>query len=422
MSRMLALAVAAWLTVLALPCGQAAAGRLVREVTIGPVRLAHFSNAIIEPDMRSPKSAAFTPDGKLLLINALEAGTTFAYETGTWRKVWAVRHVFPASEQQREEALIPDHLRQFFAFPPRPQAWTGKPVEMAISPDGRLAYVTSYRKDFDAHGHLASSVSIIDIAAGKIVASLPSGPIPKSLAVSPDGSRLVVADWGDNTVSVWELAKDGLPLRLVNHFAAGKRLDVSGLTGDRDVECGYCLRGTIFASDGKTVLISRMSRKNGLDVVDAVSGQHLGFKGVPTSLRHLACAKGLVYAASSAGKCLATITESLLVADRDRPTKAAWHVHKTGSSVRTIAVAGNLLVAALHGRQEIALYDAASLEQLDVLPAPAWPVGASLSPDGTWVAVTAQGYHGSGGNMVAIYRILPDDPAAPPVVAADSSR
>lgn len=404
-----------WLAVLVLFCGPAGAGRLVREVTIGTFRLSHFPSAVIEPDMHSPKSAAFTPDGKLLLVNALEAGKTFAYETGTWRKVWEVRHVFAASEQTRHEALIPDALRHFFDFPPTPRAWTGKPVELAITPDGRLAYSSSYRKDFDQHGHLASSISVIDIATGTLVASLPSGPIPKSLAISPDGSRLVVADWGDNTVSVWELAKNGLPLRLVNHFAAGKRLAVSGLTGDRDVECGWCLRGTTFASDGETALISRMSRKNGLDMVDAASGRHLGFiKGVPTSLRHLVCAGGTVYASSGAGRCLASIRESRLLATSAGPAKAAWHVHKTGSSVRTIAVAGGLLVAALHDRQEIGLYDAATLEQLDVLPAPAWPVGACLSPDGTRAVITAQGFHGSGGNLVAIYRIEADPPAEAP--------
>lgn len=397
--------------------GLAHGARLVREVSIGTFRLSHFPRSVIEPDMHSPKSVAFTPDGRLLLINALEAGKTFAFETGTWRKAWQVSHAFPASEQARHEALIPDNLRQYFDFPPKARAWTGKPVEMAITPDGRLAYVTSYRKNFDPHGHLASSVSIIDIAAGKLIASLPSGPIPKSPAISPDGTRLVVADWGDNTVSVWELGKDGLPLRLVNHFAVGKRLDVSGLTGNRDVQCGYCLRGTTFASDGKTVLISRMSRNNGLDIVDAVSGAHVGFlPDVPTSLRHLVCTRGMVYASSSAGKCLASIKEATLLSPKHKPRRENWRVRKADSGVRTIAVAGDVLVAAMHGRKEIGLYDAASLAPLERLPTAAWPVGACVSPDNRWIAVTAQGYHGSGGNMVAVYRL--EDDRQPTVVCS----
>lgn len=397
--------------------------RLLREVSIGTFRLSHFPRSVIEQDMHSPKSVAFTPDGRLLLINALEAAKTFAFETGTWRKVWEVSHTFPASEQSRQEARIPENLRHFFEFPPHPRAWQGKPVEMAVTPDGRLAYVTSYRRDFDQHGHLASSISVIDIATGKLVASLPSGPIPKSLAIAPDGTRLVVADWGDNTVSVWELGKDGLPLRLINHFAAGKRLNVSGLTGNRDVQCGYCLRGTTFASDGKTVLISRMSLNNGLDVVDAVSGTHIGFlSGVPTSLRHLVCAGGKVYASSSAGRCLASIAEAKLLSHDDKPRKKSWRVRKTDSSVRTIAVSGNVLIAALHGAKEIGLYDAASLKPLETLPAAAWPVGACVSPDGQWVAVTAQGYQGSGGNMVAVYRLENDSQPAPRLVEALSPK
>lgn len=384
--------------------------RLAREVSIGTFRLSHFPKSVIEPGMHSPKSAAFTPDGRLLLINALEAGKTFAFETGTWRKVWELRHAFPASEQTRHQALVPKKLQRFFAFPAKARAWTGKPVEMAITPDGRRAYISSYRKNFDPHGHLASSISVIDIASGKLVASLPSGPIPKSLAIAPDGTRLVVADWGDNTVSTWELDKDGMPLRLVNHFAAGKRLRVSGLTGNRDVQCGYCLRGTTFASDGKTVLISRMSRRHGLDIVDAVSGRHVGFlPDVPASLRHLVCSGGMVYASSASGRCLAAIKETRLLS-RQNMTKNAWQVHKTGSSVRTIVVAGNVLVAALHGRKEIALYAASGLKPLGKLPTPAWPVGACVSPDNRWIVVTAQGYRASGGNMVSVYRLK-----APPV-------
>ena len=387
---------------------QAVANEIVREAIIGLHKVAHFPRFIAEPEMLSPKSAGFSPDGRLLVVNALEAGKTFAFAVGTWEKVWEVRHVFPAAEQAQHQALIPEQFRKFFDFPPTPRAWSGKPVEMAFSPDGRLLYVSSYRKDFDPHGLLASSVSVIETATGTIVASLPTGPIPKSLAVSPDGSRLVIADWGDNTVSVWELGPDGRPAHLLDHFAAGKRLALAGLTGDRDVACGWCLRGVTFSPDGKTALVNRMSRVNGLDLVDAVSGKHLGFKNcVPTSLRHLAAADGKIFVSSPAGKFIASIDYATLVSLPAATSRQAWNIRKTHSTVRTIAVSGGLIVAALHEKQEIAIYDAASLASLGSLPAPAWPVGAGLSPDRQWAVVTAQGYKGSGGHVVAIYKLTP---------------
>lgn len=385
---------------------------LTREAVIGIHPVSGFPAFIAEPGMRSPKSAAFSPDGRLLVINALEAGKTFAYAVGTWKKVWEVRHKFPAAAQTRQAGMIPVRLKKFFAFPAKPRGWSGKPVEMAFTPDGRLLYVTSYRKDFDPHGHLASSVSVIETSSGKIVASLPSGPIPKSLAIAPDGSRLVVADWGDNTISVWALDKDGLPRKLLQHFAAGKRLDVAKLDGDRDKQCGWCLRGVVFAPDGSIALVSRMSRVNGLDVVDAVSGKHLGLKrGVPSSLRHLVWSGDKLFASSCAGRFVASIEgPDVVAADSDTAMRAAWKIHKTGSSVRTIAVSGALVLATLHQSQKIGLYDASTLKCLASIPAPAWPVGACLSPDESWAVVTSQGYKGSGGNTVSIFKIQIDQP------------
>ncbi len=376
---------------------------------IGVAPMQGFQKFIPETDMISPKSAAFSPDGQLLVVNALEAGKTFAYAVGTWEKVWEVRHVFPASEQSKHLAIIPDRLKGYFDFPSPPKGWFGKPVEMAFTPDGRFLYISSYRKDFDKHGHYASSVSVIDTAAGKIVESLPSGPIPKSLEISPDGTRLIVADWGDNTISVWGLGVEGRPVALVNHFAAGERLNLSGLTGDRDVQCGWCLRGVAITSDGTVAFVSRMSKKHGLDLVDLTSGEYIGFKGgVPASLAYLVRAGQRIYASSCAGKIIARIDEhELLDLDKGKERPSTWRTKNTGSIMRTVTAAGGLIVAALHEAQQIGIFDANTLALIGMEQAPAWPVGACISPDLQWVAVTAQGYKGSGGHKVAVYRVTP---------------
>jgi hypothetical protein len=50
-------------------------------------------------------------------------------------------------------------------------------------------------------------------------------------------------------------------------------------------------------------------------------------------------------------------------------SRQAWKIKKAGSTVRTIAIAVGIIIAALHEKQEIAVYDAASLECLGSLPA-----------------------------------------------------
>jgi len=76
-------------------------------------------------------------------------------------------------------------------FPIRDQKT--KPVRVAFSPDGRLAYVTE---------GAAGSVSVVDVAARRVIDTIVVGRRPWGIALTPDGSRLYTADGRSNTVSV----------------------------------------------------------------------------------------------------------------------------------------------------------------------------------------------------------------------------
>ena len=68
-----------------------------------------------------------------------------------------------------------------------------KPVRIAFSPDARLAYLTE---------GAAATVSVVDVAASRVVDTIPVGKRPWGIALSPDAKRLYTADGRSNQVSV----------------------------------------------------------------------------------------------------------------------------------------------------------------------------------------------------------------------------
>jgi len=75
---------------------------------------------------------------------------------------------------------------------------TTKPTGIAISPDGRWAYVANGR---------ANQVSVLDMQDRKVVASIPVGERPWGVALTPDGATLYVASGRSNAITVVSTAK-----------------------------------------------------------------------------------------------------------------------------------------------------------------------------------------------------------------------
>ena len=68
-----------------------------------------------------------------------------------------------------------------------------------LTPDGSNIYVT--------HGINTTAVSAIDAATNNLIATIPVGNNPAGVAVTPDGAKIYVANFGSNTVSV--IIRDG---------------------------------------------------------------------------------------------------------------------------------------------------------------------------------------------------------------------
>jgi YVTN family beta-propeller protein len=77
------------------------------------------------------------------------------------------------------------------------------PSSVAASPDGRFVYVTNNRgPDF--------SVSVIEVSSNRVVATVPTGSTPTGVAVSPDGRFAYVVNRGAGTVSAIDTATNAV--------------------------------------------------------------------------------------------------------------------------------------------------------------------------------------------------------------------
>jgi YVTN family beta-propeller protein len=133
----------------------------------------------------------------------------------------------------------------------------GSPVEAAFTPDGRFVYVSNYKIFGEGFNPVAddecnrgnwddSFVYKIDVQTFEIVAVVPTGAVPKFLAVTPDGSKLVVSNWCGFDVSIIDTATD---------------------TEVRRIDVGRHPRGVAIRSDSQVAYVTVMGEHR-IDVID----------------------------------------------------------------------------------------------------------------------------------------------------------
>ena len=75
----------------------------------------------------------------------------------------------------------------------------GKPVDVAIAPNGGRAYVVDEQR---------GTVIVIDTATNAAIASIPVGGEPRGIAIAPNGAAAAVTNFADGTLSIVNLATD----------------------------------------------------------------------------------------------------------------------------------------------------------------------------------------------------------------------
>lgn len=370
-----------------------------------------------DTDIFSPKSATFSPDGKLFYINSLEGGRTVVYDSETLDKKAVIDYKFGASD-----SAIMAPLSGFYKFTHYPGGerlpFMGKPVESTWSHGGRYLWVPFYRRTFDINAQDPSAIAVVDTRSHSIIRVFETGPLPKMVATSNKGDLIAITHWGDNTVGFIDISSpDPSRWRHLPPVTVGHRLELNfplDKTVNRDANSGFLLRGTIFTPDDRYLLVSGMAGP--LQVIDMESHRHIGSVHSLYGIRHLDISNGRLYGSQNIAATVVSIDLDSLTGAIDHAKTTASRTIGTGGPVRHCKVGkgartlsaspdGAYLFVACNSASAVYAVDAATMTVADTIRCDSYPVGLALSSDGHRMIVTSQGRDHNGGNAVNIFRI-----------------
>lgn len=371
-------------------------------------------------NINSPKSVNYLPEKGKFYVQSLEGNETVVYDLKSLKKLKVIVHDFNAANQhlfKDGEYTLFDYKFQFRKG--SYNTFKGKPVESCFSHNGRFLWVTYYRRSYDPNAINPSAVAIIDTNTDEIVRVMPAGVLPKMIATSSDNKYVAVTHWGDNTISIIDIqGEDPFAFKYVNHLVVERRLELSfGVNEkvDRDVNCGYCLRGTVFTPDSKYLLVGRMGG-GGIAVFDVEQGfRYMGVTFTQyNNIRHLVVSGNDLLVSTNSNGFVQKIDLSRFIQHRiahDGQTSTlveGWQNCYVGPGVRTISVTsdGKYIFACVNEASKIVAVDAATMRVVSEIPADSFPVGMEITDTNDFLLVTAQGKSNSGGgHSVTIYKL-----------------
>ncbi len=384
-------------------------------------RNARPSNALdkYDTDINSPKSVNYLPSKNKFYVQSLEGYETVVYDLATFSKLKTIRHTFNASNQHLFREGEYTAFDYNFRFRKSDfNHFSGKPVESCFSHDGKYLWVTYYRRSYDKNSESPSAVAIIDTDKDEIIRVIPTGILPKMVACSPDNRFIAVTHWGDNTLGIIDIsAEDPMAWRYTKHLVVGQRMSVEFEPGEevnRDKECGYCLRGTVFTPDGNYLLVGRMGG-GGIAVFDVRADfNYLGVSfGQYHNIRHLIISGEYLVISTNMNGYVQRIPWKDFIAHRmanagkTTTLTQGWENCYVGPGVRTVVASsdGKYIFACVNNKSKIVAIDE-NMQVVAEIPADSFPVGMEITNDNQYVMVTSQGkYHKGGGHSVMIYKV-----------------
>ncbi len=375
----------------------------------------HVKNTYDIYDRRigSPKSAIILEEKNKFYINNLENFATTVYNLDNFSMLKNINHRFT----EENSFLFRDTFLFDYKFHTRNNQFNifrGKPVEGCFSHDNKYLWVTYYRRTYDINAVDPSAVAVIDTETDEIVRVMPTGPLPKMIACSPDNRFIAVTHWGDNSIGIIDISSNDVSsFRYIKLFEVGKRL---GLTFDnttkidRDQDCGYCLRGTVFSPDSKYLLVARMGG-GGIAVFDMTSMKYIRTVfGMQTNIRHLTVISDQLYISTNiTGYVQMTNIYALIdSAVNSNSDYTNWKSKYVGKGVRTIAVSGDgrYIFAAVNNESKLSVLRTPDMSIISTINVDSFPVGMDISDKRSRLIVTSQGRASSGGgHSVMIFKI-----------------
>ncbi|MBR5102939.1 MAG: hypothetical protein IK092_07425, partial [Muribaculaceae bacterium] len=344
-----------------------------------------------DPDIMSPKSAHFHPNGKKYYINSLEGCATVVYDAATNKKLAVVSHQFNNSHAHLWSK--PSGLYNFTHYSKDLNTFAGRPVESTFSHGGRYLWVPYYRRSFDLNAQDPSALSVIDTEADTIVKLMETGPLPKMIACSPDGHYIAVTHWGNNTVGLINIESND-PNEwhhekvLVVDYELKLNLSMSAKV-NRDVNSGYMLRGTVFTPDNRYLLVGCMGGSGGIAVIDMQNKEYLGRLTGVHNARHLIIKNGYLYVSINSAGIVQRVTlehlyEAIAGIKNHVGPIGGWQQCHVGTGARTIesSPSGNYIFAACNSASRLYVVDTRNMTAVASIPIDSYPVGLAVSADG----------------------------------------
>lgn len=255
-------------------------------------------------------------------------------------------------------------------------------IGVALHPAGTHVYVTS---------HASGSLSVISTATNAVVATIPLGPEaaePMGVAVSPDGSRVYVADVHDGSVSVVDTARHAV----IATFPAGS----------------FLLGATVNPAGTRLYL----SNDQGTDVAVVDTGSNTRLGGIAVG--------GPSYgvAVSPDGALLYVTLDVGELAVVDTASDSVVATVTLGAHPRGVAVAPDSarVYVANSGSDTVSVVDTASNTVIATVPVGTGPGGVAVTPDGRRAYVV-----NSGGGDVSVLDLSTDTVSATVTVPAPAS-
>ena len=307
----------------------------------------------------SPKSIVASEKGQLFAQNMMYTHTMSVFTADG-----ALQKTIPDSVDLAD-----------FGVEGHPGTSQGAPVEMAFSPGGDTAWVSQYSmygegflpEGADAcegpEGISNSYVYKVDTASLEITDVIEVGAVPKYVAVTPDGSTVLVSNWCSMDLSVIDVEQ-------------GEVTSTVPLGGDNP-------RGIAVSPDSSTAYVALM----GADRTVAVD---LGAGSVKPDFSYVSDAPRHVLVSPNGAAVYVSNNNEGTIAELDAATGEATRVVATGGQPRSMTMSpdGAALYVGNYASSTVSKVSTESFEVMQTVPTDDLPIGITYEPTKgrVWVA------------------------------------
>lgn len=231
---------------------------------------------------------------------------------------------------------------------------------IAITPDGRFAYVTNQYY----------FATVIDTCTNSIIATIPVGNVPTGIAVTPNGRYVYVANSGLATATSGSVSV----------------IDTNTNTVVKTIPVGRDPIGIAITPDGSFAYVT-IGKADSVSVIDTATNEvvkNITVGDLPVAIA-ITPSGSYAYVANQGQSAL---TNTVSVIDTSTNTVVDTITVGIGPSSILITPDGNFAYVANVFDNNVSVIDTDTNEVVQTIPVGSGPVGTSITPDGNFVYVT----------------------------------